>query len=129
MKHTKQWLFVIISCVAVFPDPLFVRSAGTITDILKAFAQSLGGFVAVGVALALCVFVWGLVRSIYLTKSDTELADARKQMTWGVIGLTVVVSMWGFVKLLQTMVGVGNQDDCTSPTMEVGGSITTKSCF
>ncbi|MBP9749677.1 MAG: hypothetical protein KBD21_03025 [Candidatus Pacebacteria bacterium] len=129
MKQTKQWIFIIIACVAVFPDPLFVRSAGTITDILNAFAQSLGGFVTVGVALALCVFVWGLVRSIYFTKSDTELADARKQMVWGIVGLTVVVSVWGFVKLLQTLVGVENQDDCTSPTMEIGESITTKSCF
>ncbi len=111
--------------------PLHARAAGaTLTSILDAFSRSIAAFVPVGVGLALFVFMWGLVRSMYATKGSAEIATARKHMVWGLIGLTIVVSVWGFVKILQDVTGVDpSKTDCTSPTMQIGSQVGTKSCF
>ena len=52
------------------------------------------------------MFVWGVVQ--YVIKSDEE---AKKQkgkqfMLWGLIALTVMVSVWGLVEILGTTFGI-----------------------
>ncbi len=128
MSHTRTAF--LFGAGAVLTVPTLVRAEGvTLTSILNAFAASIGAFVGVGVALALLLFVWGVVRSMYATKGSAELASARGQMVWGLVGLTILVSVWGFVKILQTMTDAGGVEKCTSPSMTIGGSVETESCF
>lgn len=128
MSHTHTAF--LFGAGAVLTVPALVRAEGvTLTSILDAFAASIGAFVGVGVALALFLFMWGVVRSIYATKGSTELAAARGQMVWGLVALTILVSVWGFVKILQAMTGADGTETCTSPSMTIGDSVETESCF
>ena len=74
-----------------------VTAVGRVIDLL----------VPVLVALALALFIWGLV--IFITQSDNDQgrASGKQKMIWGVIALFVIVSVWGLVNLLQQLTGVG----------------------
>jgi hypothetical protein len=74
-----------------------VMSLGRVIDVL----------VPVLVALALALFIWGLV--IFITQSDNDQGRAagKQKMIWGIIALFVIVSVWGLVNLLQQLTGVG----------------------
>lgn len=50
--------------------------------------------------LATVVFLWGVIQYSLLAESDEKLAAARQQMTWGIIGLTVMSAAWGIVKII-----------------------------
>src|SRR3989344_9599106 len=50
--------------------------------------------------LATVVFLWGVIQYSLLAESDEKLAAARQQMTWGIIGLTVMSAAWGLVKII-----------------------------
>lgn len=50
--------------------------------------------------LATVVFLWGVIQYSLLADSDEKLQTARQQMTWGIIGLTVMSAAWGLVKII-----------------------------
>jgi hypothetical protein len=54
------------------------------------------------IGVALVVFFWGLVKYLNAGFGDIKkVEEARNLMIWGVISLTVMVSVWGIVKVLQ----------------------------
>ena len=61
--------------------------------------------------LATAVFLWGLVQYVVGSEgSDMKLAKGKKVMTWGIMGMFVMASAWGIVKVLCDFFG---SDACT----------------
>lgn len=59
------------------------------------------------VSLAAAVFVWGVINHFFLHGSDEAKREEGKQfMLWGIIGLAVLFSVWGFVNLLLSTLGI-----------------------
>jgi hypothetical protein len=100
---TPVFLFALIPSISFGSAVNFgylegaVMSLGRVIDVL----------VPVLVALALALFIWGLV--IFITQSDNDQGRAagKQKMIWGIIALFVIVSVWGLVNLLQQLTGVG----------------------
>lgn len=59
------------------------------------------------VGLALLGFFWGLVKFIWGGDGDKE--KAKSTMIWGIVALFVMVSVWGLVNFLGSVVGVQQQ--------------------
>lgn len=94
---------------------LFIFSTGTIAYAqngawLNSIAIGLLGVIPTLIALltafAVLYFVWGLV--VFISQSGNEQAreSGKNMMVWGVLALFVFVSAWGFVVLLQQIVGI-----------------------
>jgi len=52
------------------------------------------------IALAVVVFLWGVFNFIRAS-DDSKKSEGKKLMLWGIIGLFVIVSIWGIVSILQ----------------------------
>ena len=94
--------------------PAEAQAAATVSSIFDAFTKSLGNFVAIGVAIAVVVFMWGVVSMIRAggKEGDKRIIEGKQRMFWGVIAIFILVSVWGIVTLLQTMVGVESKSTC-----------------
>lgn len=58
-------------------------------------------------ALAFLVFVYGLVNYFFLQASDEKKREeGRTFVLWGFIGIVVLFSVWGFVNLLLSTLGI-----------------------
>lgn len=58
-------------------------------------------------ALAILVFVWGVVNFVILGASDeTKKTQGRQLMIWGVIALAVMMSVWGLAKIVNNTFGL-----------------------
>jgi hypothetical protein len=68
--------------------------------------QLIDGLVPVLTLVALALAMWGAI--LFVAKSDDETAreEGKKKMIWGVVGLMVIVSVWGLVFLVQRTVGI-----------------------
>ncbi len=75
------------------------NSANEVTGVLVKVVPVL-------IALALAVFIWGLVVFIQNADNETARTEAKKKMIWGVFGLFVMVSVWGFVYLVKELTGI-----------------------
>jgi len=69
----------------------------------------IGGLVNVAMAFAVMYFLVGVVK--YLTQQGNEKArsEAIQTISWGLLGLFVMITVWGLVKLIQqSLVGGGS---------------------
>ena len=64
-------------------------------------------------ALAFVVFLWGVFK--FMTASDVKAKqEGQKVIWWGMLGLFVMVSVWGIIKILGTTLGI----ESTVPTLQ-----------
>jgi heme/copper-type cytochrome/quinol oxidase subunit 4 len=58
-------------------------------------------------ALAFLVFIFGVVKFFFLS-SDNEKGreSGRAFMFWGILGIAMLLSVWGFVSLLLSTLGI-----------------------
>lgn len=106
-----------------------VAFAATIQSILDALIASLGAFVPIGVAVAVVVFIWGIVSFMYASGDEKSVEVGRQRMVWGIVAIFFIISVWGVVNVLQRMFDVGPinaTNNCSAPTL---GSNSATSCL
>jgi len=58
-------------------------------------------------AFAFAAFIWGIVNYFFLHGDDEKgRGEGRQFILWGVIGMVVLLSVWGFVNLLLSTLGI-----------------------
>lgn len=57
-------------------------------------------------ALALAMFIWGVVQFVLNSDEEAKKEKGRQFMLWGIIALTVMVSVWGLVAILGKTFGI-----------------------
>ncbi len=78
----------------------------TVIDDLQAILNRIVPFL---IAVMVVLFVWGVVQ--YSTAADEEKQEkARKFIINALIGLFIVVSFWGLIKLLDNTLGLDSND-------------------
>jgi hypothetical protein len=113
--------------VAAASTPVLVYAQVTLLSIIEQFTQALAPLVAALTAVAVAVFVWGMV--VFVTKSgdDQGRQVGRQRMIWGIVGLFLIVAVWGIVALLGTLLGIDpNTTECKAPQINADGVV---SCF
>ncbi len=55
--------------------------------------------------LAFLFFIWGVMRFIQASDS-VKKEESKKFILWGIIGLFVMTSVWGIIKIVSTTVGI-----------------------
>ena len=96
-----------------------VCNSATITNlqgVLCKVSELLNAVIPVLIALGVVYFVWGVVS--YVISSDEEAKKAgRDRIIYGIIGLAVIIGMWGLVNILKNTFGLGNVQNITYPTV------------
>jgi hypothetical protein len=93
-------------------------SGGTLFGILCRVGQFLNAVVPVIIALGVVYFVWGVIT--YFISGDEEAKKAgRDRIIYGIIGLAVIIGMWGLVNLLRNTFALNNNTNVTLPTVPV----------
>jgi len=73
----------------------------TFKGLVYAFVDILGMVVPVIFALSMIVFMWGIFKYIFLSGGDEkQIAESRNIIFYGVIGIFVMVSVWGLVNFV-----------------------------
>ena len=87
----------------------------TLQGFLCKVGDILGAVLPILIALGVVYFVWGVV--MYMIASDEEAKKAgRDRIIFGIIGLAVIVGLWGLVAILRNTFGLGNVQNITFPT-------------
>jgi uncharacterized membrane protein YgcG len=65
-------------------------------------------------AVALLVFLWGVAEYFMNATSDQGREQGVKHITWGIIGLVVMLSAYAILSIAASTIGFGKQLDCAS---------------
>ena len=92
---------VYIALIVITP---LVTSAQTVTVLLESLKRWVGLATPVAAGLALLAFFWGLAKYIFAAGSEDAKEKGRSIMTWGIIALFVMVSIWGIIRFLSSSI-------------------------
>ena len=57
--------------------------------------------------LAFAAFIWGIVNYFFFHGGDeTKREEGKEFILWGIIGIVVLFSVWGFVNLMLSTLGI-----------------------
>jgi len=59
-------------------------------------------------ALIFLVFIWGVVKYFFINNGGDadKLKEGREFIFWGILGIAIFFSVWGFVNLLLSTLGI-----------------------
>lgn len=95
----------LITSIGVFAPFIALAATDLITPILSNVKDALDVAVPIAITLALIYFIWHVVKYV-VAPGEEEKADARKKMLYGVIGMFVIIAVWGLVNFIATYLGV-----------------------
>jgi len=121
----KKNTYTLLAFVSILLTPSFFLNAQSadLTYFEDLFTDVGGLFTIltpVLVAIALAVFIWGLVIFIAKSGEDKAREEGKNKMIWGIVALFVIVAVVGIVELLITIFGVGTGSGLTPPAL-LGG--------
>jgi hypothetical protein len=102
-KIVKNVAFV--GALAAFM-PILASAQTSFGTILGTIGGLINAIIPILIAGALAYFIFGVIRFVIASDADAK-ADARKVVVQGVIGLFVIVSVWGLVGVVQSTFGIG----------------------
>lgn len=102
---------LMLSFVVLVPTVAFAAvsgpcgSLGGLNAIFCKVHELLSAVVPVLLALGIVFFVWGVVRYV-IGDSEEAKKKGRDTMIFGIIGLAVIISVWGIVYIITTTFGI-----------------------
>jgi hypothetical protein len=105
----------ILALIASFALPVVAlaqqanfNSSPTALGILQQIKNILNFIIPILVILGVIYFIWGVI-SYVMGKSEEAKSEGRNRMIYGIIGLFVIVSIWGLVGVLGSTFNINNQ--------------------
>ncbi len=141
MKNFKKLLLFIVFSISTFPFFSFAQTTtitnacsatvNNIGDVICKFKEILNKIIPLLLVLGVLYFVWGVVQ--YVIKDDEEAKKKGKnRIIYGIIGLVVIVGMWGLVNIVVKTFGLESQVPIVNPANIVNNNLqvnNTNSCF
>jgi RsiW-degrading membrane proteinase PrsW (M82 family) len=110
---------ILLGSGAVFALPLMaLAQASNLTDVFNSIFEFINYVVIPFIfALAFIWFLWNVFQYFFFTNKPSNEA-LRDQILFSVIGLFVMLSIWGIVALVQNSL-LGSSGSSTPPTLPV----------
>ncbi len=109
----KKRLIVLSSVLSLVPFLALAQNAGLCTyqtgiqAVICKIGEILNTIIPILIVLGVVYFVWGVIT--YMIGADEEAKKkGRDKIIYGIIGLVVIVGMWGLVKIVTSTFQLNN---------------------
>lgn len=86
----------------------FDFSTGTFSGLVKYLVGFANMLVPLIMAVALVVFLWGVVKTMYHADDPKQRREGAMYLLYGIIAFTVISGLWGIVYFLGDLFGLSN---------------------
>ena len=117
-KITFLMTFMALVPMVAFADTSCSTATG-LTGMICTINGILSSILPVLVALGVIYFVWGMVQ-YFIGDGEEAKKNGRERIIYAIIGLAVIIGMWGLVNILTVTFGIANS---TAPSgLNINGS-------
>jgi predicted membrane channel-forming protein YqfA (hemolysin III family) len=95
---------------------------GTIGYIICKISVLLNTIIPILIVLGVIYFIWGVITYV-LSKDEEAKTRGRSAMIYGLIGLLVIVSIWGLIAIVKRTFGVTDSELINIPCIETPGVV------
>jgi multisubunit Na+/H+ antiporter MnhE subunit len=99
----------LIASLAVLAPSVALAQTTAITDVNSLYYKLQGiSNLIIGLLIAFAV-VWIIISVVrFIMASGEERAERRSSILWGIVGLAIILSIWGLVAILTNTFAVSN---------------------
>ena len=72
----------------------------------KVVAAIVNPLVLLLIAVAVAYFLWGLAMFLANAEETTERAEGKQKILWGIVGIFIMVSVFGIIRIVLTTFGI-----------------------
>ena len=101
----KTLIKIAALSAAIVPMVVFAQTTGNASDFLGIVNSVLVATIPVLMVLATVVFLWGVVLYVIAGGDEEKLERAKGFIIAGIIGLFVMIAVWGIVQAIQGTFG------------------------
>jgi hypothetical protein len=95
------------------------QASGTIGYILCIAGNILNTLIPILIVLGVVYFIWGVLQYV-ISSNEEDKAKGKSHMIYGIIGLVVIVALWGLVSILTTTFGLNSGSvNVNAPTINI----------
>lgn len=105
---------IILSLASAMPLIVFADARTDVIAVFNNIKSVLGTVVPIAIALALIYFIWGVIKYV-ISQDEEEKTKSRQQIIYGIIGMFIIVAIWGIVSFIAQYLGVTPTDTTTVP--------------
>lgn len=128
MKKKLLKFIPILSVITFVPMVALAASTCTATGglglVLCKISELLSAILPVLVALGVIYFIWGVVQ-YFIADSEEAKKTGKDRIIYGIIGLAVIVSVWGLVFIVTDTLGLSTNGTILNNAPNVTGLVTT----
>ena len=109
----KKNLFTFLSSLSIFSlVPAFAFAVTTpkdFTELVKLITDYVNLVIPLIIGVAVVAFLWGVLSYIMSAGNEEKRGEALKFISAGLVGLFVMVTVWGLVNILVGSFGLSSQ--------------------
>jgi Type IV secretion system pilin len=87
------------AATSIASNPTVARLVGKINDAI------ITPIIALAFALAILIFTWGIFQYFVQSTDPEKRAEGAKHILWGVVGMFIMVSAYGIIRLIANSIG------------------------
>lgn len=111
MKKTLLVLSALLLPVVTFAQDVNLDTeVSNLEDIINLVLGLINVAIPTIIALAVLVFIWGIFKYV-VSDSEEAKGKGKDMMIWGIVGIFVMISVWGLVNILVNTFGLDSQND------------------
>ena len=118
--YKQQYFSALFTALLITPLLAYAANpnAEPVKSVLVNFHTLLTVVIQILITLAFVVFGWGIIKLITAGGDTKKIADAKGILTYGIIGLFVLSSMYGILVLIKTYLGVPDNTPIIVPEFQ-----------
>lgn len=97
MKHYIG-TFSALSLIFIARSAYAIRD---LNDLVSEVGETVNNITGLLSAVALLVFIWGLVKFIAKAGNEQAREEGKKVMVWGIVAIFVLFSIWGIIGFIE----------------------------
>ena len=70
-------------------------------------------------AVAVVVFLWGIFRGYIFKRGEEEVKTAHQMLIWGIVGLVIMISLWGIINAVANTFGLNYYQNYQPPLPQI----------
>ncbi len=94
----------------------FLASAKQISDVINDLKGIINAIIPLLISIAVLTLIWGIVKFVTSAGDEEKRKEGKDLMIYGIIGLFIMVSIWGLVGVLVSTFGLGEGSAPDLPT-------------